>query len=158
MGEWTEPLRLLHFLAASVLFGTRLGGAYYLWRADRSGDPAVIGDVARNLLVAELVFTTPAVLVQLVTGLALAEASGLTLATPWLAAGLGLFTLVGLAWVPLLGLQVRIARIARDHAGAAGSLPVALRRPMRLWHVLEWPVFAAVIAIFWLMVFRPTLP
>ena len=155
MGDWADTLRLLHVLSASVLFGTRLGGAFYLWRADRGGDMAVIGSVASNVVVAEALVITPAVIVQLGTGLALAQTLGLPLATPWLAGGLALFAAIGVVWVPLVWLELRIARLAAGQADGVGRGPAPWARHMRLWHALEWPVLALVIGIFALMVFRP---
>lgn len=155
MAEWLGTLKLLHVVSASVLFGTRLGGAWYLWRAERGGDPAATAVVARNVLLAELLFTTPAAIVQPVTGLALARVLGIPLGTPWLAASLGLYVAVGLAWLPLLWMEYRLAVLARDCSATGQALPAAFRRLVRAWHALEWPVFAAVLVLFWLMVFRP---
>lgn len=49
----------------------------------------------------------------------------------------------------------------RDMAVAARgddmALPPLYRRYMRIWFALGWPAFLSVIAIFALMVFRPTL-
>lgn len=155
MGEWMATLKLLHVVSASVLFGTRLGGAWYLWRAERGGDAGAIASVARNVLLAELLFTTPAAIVQPLTGIALARALGLPLATPWLAWSLGLFIAVGAAWLPLLWLEYRIAAVARECHAHGRDLPPSFGRSVRAWHALEWPVFAAVLVLFGLMVFRP---
>lgn len=156
MTEWHEGLRLLHLLAAAVLLGLRLGGAWYLARALRSGETAVIANVARGGAIADLVITTPAVFVQLLTGLALADGLGLSLATPWLAAALGVFIAVGVLWLPLLWIEYRIAALASAPASAAAA-PPSMRRLATWWHVLEWAMLLGVLVLFWLMVYRPAL-
>lgn len=154
MTDWSEGLRLLHLLAAAVLLGLRLGGGWYLARALRSGDPAVVANVARGGLIAELVLTTPAVLVQLLTGLALADGLGLSLSTPWLAWALGVFIGVGVLWLPLLWIEYRIAVLA---SAADAAPPVSMRRWAVWWHILEWAMLLGVLVLFWLMVYRPAL-
>jgi uncharacterized membrane protein len=53
-------------------------------------------------------------------------------------------------------LQIRM----RDLAGAAvrdgTELPPLYHRYMRIWFILGWPAFAAIIAIFYLMVAKPS--
>ena len=156
MTDWQEGLRLLHLLAAAVLLGLRLGSGWSMARALRSGDPAVIANVARGGVIAELVLTTPAVLVQLLTGLALADGLGLTLSTPWLAVALGVFIMVGLLWLPLVWVEYRIAYLARAPAAGAAP-PQMMQRWTAWWHVIEWAMLLGVLALFWLMVYRPAL-
>ncbi len=154
METWLEPLKLLHFVGASVLLGTRFGGAYFLWRAHRSGRVAAVAQVAANVAWAELLITTPAVVVQLLTGLALVELRGLSLSVPWLATSFALFVGVGLVWAVIVFLQFRIAAMAESAYHEGVPLPPAHARAMRAWHVLEWPVLIAVLVLFALMVFR----
>lgn len=71
--KWT------HIIASTVLFGTGLGIAFFLWVAHRRGDPRVIAQTARTVVLADSVLTAPAVLVQLATGLWLASSLGLPL-------------------------------------------------------------------------------
>lgn len=158
MTDWHEGLRLLHLLAAAVLLGSRLGGGWYLARALRTGEAAVIANVARGGVIAELVLTTPAVLIQLLTGVALADGLGLSLSTPWLAGALGVFIAVGVLWLPLLWIEYRIAALASASAAARGvALPQTTRRWVAWWHVLEWAMLFGVLVLFWLMVYRPEL-
>lgn len=154
MTDWQEALRLLHLLAAAVLLGSRLGGGWYLARALRTGEAAVIANVARGGVIAELVLTTPAVLIQLLTGLALADGLGLSLSTPWLAWALGVFIAVGVLWLPLLWIEYRIAVLAQ---AADAAPPASMRRWAAWWHILEWAMLLGVFVLFWLMVYRPAL-
>ncbi len=158
MSDWLEGLRLLHLLGAAVLLGLRLGGGWYLARALRSGEPTVIANVARGGVIAELVLTTPAVLIQLLTGLALADGLGLSLSTPWIAVALGVFIAVGVLWLPLLWIEYRIVALASAAASATNAAsPPSMRRWVAWWHVLEWAMLFGVLVLFWLMVYRPAL-
>ena len=68
-------LLLVHVLSAAVLFGTGLGIAFFMVRAHRSGDPAIVAAVSRMVVAAYLVSPPPPV-VQPVTGVLLALARG----------------------------------------------------------------------------------
>ena len=46
-------------------------------------------------------------------------------------------------------------RLARTAADAGEPLPAAYHQLFRLWFAFGFPAFAAVIAIFWLMIARP---
>ena len=74
--EYYLPLKLLHIVSSTLLFGTGLGTAFYMWRADRSGDLMLLAATARNVVFADWLFTAPAVAIQPVTGLAMANALG----------------------------------------------------------------------------------
>ena len=36
--DYYLPLKLIHILSSTVLFGTGIGSAFFMWRADCSGD------------------------------------------------------------------------------------------------------------------------
>lgn len=88
-------LKLLHILSSTVLFGTGLGTTFSMWRAQRLGDPRVVAAVARNVVLADWVCTTPAVIVQPVTGLAMMHLLGSPLTAPWLRVSVVLYGIVG---------------------------------------------------------------
>jgi uncharacterized membrane protein len=156
----SEPyawIKALHILSFAVLFGTGLGTAFQMWAADRKGDLRAIAVVARQVVRADFLFTTPAVIVQPASGALLATIAGIDLFESWLVAAYLLYALAGICWLPVVVLQIRM----RDHAEAAvaaGQSPSPeYRRCMRLWFALGWPAFAAMIVILWLMVAKPEL-
>jgi uncharacterized membrane protein len=152
-----DTLKLLHIVSAAVLFGTGLGTAFQMWTADRTGDARVISAVAANVVRADLCFTTPAIIVQPLTGLSLLYSEGIDPLTSWLVAAYALYALAGACWLPVVWIQLRMRNLAKNAATRSEALPSEYRRLMRTWFVLGWPAFLAVLAIFWLMVTKPVL-
>lgn len=150
-------LKTVHILSSVLLVGTGFGSAFYLFFANRSADVRAQAVVGRLVVRADLWFTTPAAIVQPVSGVALAHMAGWPLATPWLALSLGLYAVAGACWLPVLWLQVRMARMAREAAASGGALPADYLRFARWWEGLGYPAFAAMLAIYWLMVNKPAL-
>ena len=149
-------LKLVHILSSTLLFGTGLGTAFYLWRAHRTGDCAFLAAVARNVVIADWAFTLPAVIIQPVTGLALAHLAGFPIVLPWIAGSLGLYVVVGACWLPVVWIQIQVARLSAQAARQGQPVPARVHRLMAWWYALGWPAFLGVIAIFWLMVFKPS--
>ena len=150
-------LKTAHIVSSVVLVGTGFGSAFYLFFANRSGDVRAQAVVARLVVRADLWFTTPAVVAQPATGIALAHMAGWPLATPWLAWSIALYLLAGACWLPVLWLQLRMARMARQAAAHGAALPAAYLRLARWWEGLGYPAFAAMLAVYWLMVNKPAL-
>ncbi|WP_071673621.1 DUF2269 family protein [Nioella nitratireducens] len=149
--------RWVHILSSTVLFGTGIGTAFQMVWAMRTGRVETVHSVASGVVWADWLFTTPAGIVQPLSGIWLIWLAGHPLTAPWLLLTYALYTLAFLCWAPVVHLQIRI----RDMAGAAWSagqpLPQEARRLYRLWFALGWPAFAALVGIFWLMVHRPPL-
>lgn len=148
-------VKWIHILASTLLFGTGMGIAFFMWMAHLRGDVRVIAAMARVVVIADACFTAPAVAVQLGTGIWLMRLMGLPLGVFWVKTALVLFFVVGACWVPVLWLQVRARNLARQAAADNEPLPPAYYRAMRLWFWLGWPAFLGVVAIFWLMVMKP---
>lgn len=149
--------KTVHILSATVLFGTGLGTAFHMWRADRTGDVRVIAAAARQTVLADWLFTAPAVIIQPLTGFLLIYEAGYALDEAWIMLSLGLYVLIGICWLPVVWLQIRMRDLAAAALNDGAGLPPLYRRYMRLWLALGWPAFLSVIAIFALMVFRPEL-
>jgi uncharacterized membrane protein len=148
-------LLYLHIVGGTVLFGTGLGIAFFLFVAVRSQDVRVIAGTLRAVVVADFLFTAPAVMIQLVTGVLLARELGMPLATPWLAESLALFGLVGLCWLPVVAMQIRMRAIVEAAVKAGGPLPAEFDNLYRTWFALGLPAFVGVLGILALMVFKP---
>jgi uncharacterized membrane protein len=155
MAEHYLWIKWLHVIGATVLFGTGLGTAFHFWIAQRREDPAAIAAAARSTVLADYVFTLPAAILQPVTGLALALVAGYPLTSTWLVAALLLYVLAGACWIPVVFIQLRLRGLAEKSVRDAVPLGAEFRRLARLWFLLGWPAFLAMIAILWLMVARP---
>lgn len=147
--------KLVHIMSGAVLFGTGAGIAFFMVWANRSRDAATIAPVARTVVVADYLFTASAVVVQPISGLIMIHTQGYGLTEPWLMAAYGLYVLIGVCWLPVVAIQHRLAKLATQAAATDAPLPDVYWRLYRTWFVLGWPAFAAVIAIYWLMVAKP---
>jgi uncharacterized membrane protein len=150
-------LKLIHVIGACVLFGTGLGIAFFMWMAHRSDDPGTIASTARIVVIADTVFTASAVILQPLTGAALARVMGYSLLEPWIVASFGLYLLVGACWLPVVWIQIKLRDLARTARDAGMPLPAQYHRLFRVWFILGWPAFAGVIAIFALMIAKPSI-
>ena len=148
-------LKLVHIISSTLLFGTGLGTAFYMWRADRSRNLTVIAAVSRHVVIADWLFTAPAVIIQPVTGLAMLHLAQIPLTTPWVIASLVLYGVTGLCWLPVVYLQIQVCRNARRLLQNSEELNAAHDHYMRRWYILGWPAFISVLLIFYLMVFKP---
>lgn len=121
-------VKYLHIISAIFLFGFGIGSYLYFIAANRTNNPAVISSVGGMVVWFDAWITTPAGVIQVVTGYALTSFMGQPLTAPWVLYSLGLFILVGLLWLPVLKLQQRI----RDMALAASTTGALLQAPYTL--------------------------
>lgn len=149
--------RFLHILSSTVLFGTGIGTAFQMVWAMRTGRVETIHSVASGVVIADWIFTTPAGLIQPLTGLWLIHLAGHPWDAPWLLATYALYLLAFAAWAPVLHLQIRIRNLAGEALASGTPLPAKARQLYRIWFALGWPAFAALVGIFWLMVSKPNL-
>jgi uncharacterized membrane protein len=148
--------KFVHLIGASVLFGTGLGIAFFMFMANRTGHAGVIAITSRFVVVADFIFTATAVVVQPLSGFALASAIGLSpFEESWIVWSLVLYVLVGLCWLPVVFIQIRMRNLAQDAAVNSEALPDEYRRLFRIWFWLGWPAFIGVLVIFVLMIWQP---
>jgi uncharacterized membrane protein len=149
--------KLAHVIGAAVLLGTGAGIAFFMLMAHRTGDARTIAAVARIVVIADYLFTAAAVVAQPLTGLLLANAAGYPLTSGWIVLSVALYLWTGAWWLPVVWMQGRMRTLAQAAAEAGEPLPAAYHRLFRLWFAFGFPAFAAVVAIFWLMIARPDL-
>jgi uncharacterized membrane protein len=150
-------LKTLHIVGATVLLGTGAGIAFFMLMAHRTGDPRVIAHTAGVVVIADALFTATAVVLQPITGGGLAILAGYPLFRGWVALSLALYVVVGLFWIPVVWIQLRMRDIARVAAAKSVSLPPSYFRLWRLWFAFGFPAFASVLVIVWLMTSKPNL-
>lgn len=67
-----------------------------------------------------------------------------------------LYLLTGAFWLPVVWMQMRMRDLAAAAASDGTALPDDYHRLFGLWFAMGFPAFAAVLAIFWLMIQRPS--
>ena len=147
-------LKTLHILSMVLLFGTGLGSAYYKWMADRSGNVAHIAVTNRHVVLADWCFTTPTVIFQPLSGVAMAMLAGMPLSTPWIATSLALYCFAGLCWLPVYWMQIRMQTLAAQAVADNTALPAHYWRMARWWFWLGVPAFTSMVLVVVLMVFK----
>ena len=140
-------VKLLHILSATVLFGTGIGTAYFMLRAYLSGHQTTLLHTSQHVVTADWLFTTPAVVVQLVTGLWLTHKLGIDFGSTWFRIVLGLYVFVGACWIPVVWIQIRVRNLL-----ASKAAPDQYRGLMHAWMLLGIPAFISVLILFYLMV------
>jgi uncharacterized membrane protein len=147
--------KYIHVMSSTLLFGTGLGSAFYLFFTNRSGDVRAIAIVARRVVWADWLFTTPTAIIQPLSGLYMVHLAGMPLTLSWIAWSLALFVVAGACWLPVVRLQIRMASMAERAVEEGTPLPARYWRYHNIWTALGFPAFIAFIAIFYLMVAKP---
>ncbi len=154
----TQPyfwIKTFHVIGAAVLLGTGFGSAFFKLWADRSKDLPAMTFTAKTVVMVDWIFTAPAVMLQLLTGLAMVWLGGFSLTEAWLVLTMGFFVLTGLCWLPALYIQIRCRDMAMESSRSGAALPDEYRRLSRLWFWLGVAGFTSVWIIVGLMVMKP---
>jgi uncharacterized membrane protein len=146
----------IHVVSSTLLFGTGLGSAFYMFFASRTEDARVIAVVAKYVVIADFLFTTPTILLQPASGLYMVYRAGFPLRSPWLLWSVALFLLAGAAWLPVVWMQIRMRDMAYDAMRREQPLPARYWRFLRWWVALGIVAFVALVVVFYLMVVKPT--
>jgi len=154
MMEYYLILKLIHILAAVVVTGTGAGIAFFMFMANRSNNAQAIYITAKHVILGDWIFTTPAVITQIITGILLMNIQGYSFSAPWFYWVVGLFSFIGLCWLPVLRIQYKLRELAKISVDSNLVTP-EFKSLMKTWTLLGIPAFTAIIAIFWLMVFKP---
>lgn len=150
-------LKWLHVLSSTVLFGTGMGIAFFKWITDRSDDVRAIRIINERTVWADWIFTTPAVILQPITGLGLVYVAGYPLFSVWIVWSTTLYLIAGACWLPVLWLQIKMRDIARKSDAENTPLPIEYWQLARTWFWLGVPAFGALLMVFWLMIVKPVI-
>jgi uncharacterized membrane protein len=153
--SWYLIVKTLHILSSVLLVGTGFGSAFYMYFANRSRNLAAQAVVARYVVLADWIFTTPTIFIQPLTGFLLVYWGGWPLTAPWLLWSMVLYVLAGACWLPVVWIQIRMKAIATESLRLGKELPHEYWRLARWWETLGYPAFFAMLAIYFLMVLKP---
>jgi uncharacterized membrane protein len=148
-------VKWVHILSSTLLFGTGLGSAFYMFFASRTRDPKVIAVVVRHVVIADWIFTTPTVVLQPLSGWYLVRLAGFPWSATWLSDSIVLYCFAIACWLPVVWLQVRMRNMARQAADRNEKLPERYWRYMAGCIVLGTWAFIAFVTVFYLMVAKP---
>lgn len=148
-------VKWLHVLSSTFLFGTGVGSAFYMFFTSRTRDPHAVATVAKYVVIADWVFTTPTVIFQPLSGFYLLHLGGMPLAMPWILWSIALYLLAGACWLPVVWMQIRMREMAREAAQAGRELPPRYWQYLRIWTALGVVAFGSLVVVFYLMVAKP---
>lgn len=147
-------LKTLHVLSATILIGTGAGIAFFMFMATRSKNIQAIYFTSKHVVLADWLFTTPAIITQLITGSLLMENLDYSYSSPWFYWAIGLFVFIGLCWLPVVVIQYRLRDLAKT-ASETNQLNPKFYKLMRIWTLLGIPAFSAIVILLSIMVFKP---
>lgn len=149
----------VHVAATTLFFANAVVGMLWERRSLASGRKDVILHTYETVAWLDARFSSPLILLSLVSGLMLGEIMGGMWEIGWLSAGFLLFLLSGLFWVVSdIPTQYRLKRLLAGLDPADPELPGEL---MRLLGLRWWISLAGVLplaAVFALMVYKPDIP
>jgi uncharacterized membrane protein len=145
----------LHILSSTLLFGTGLGSAYYMFFASRTRDPKVVAAVVRYVVLADWLFTTTTIVFQPLSGWYMAHLANIPLTTRWILWSFVLYLVAGACWLPVVWLQLRMRDMAQAAVHSDEPLPERYWHYLRIWVALGIPAFISLVVVFYLMVAKP---
>jgi uncharacterized membrane protein len=148
-------LKWIHIISSTILFGTGIGSAFYMFMANRGKELPAICFATRLVVIADWIFTTPAIIVQLITGVALVYVAGYEFSDFWVVGALALYFFAGACWLPVVWIQIRMRDMAKAALATGQPLPESYWRLDKWWIGLGALAFPAIIVVFWLMVHKP---
>jgi uncharacterized membrane protein len=148
-------IKTIHIISSVFLVGTGFGTAFYLFFANRSKSVEAIAVISKLVVKADWWFTTPAVIVQPLSGAWLIHTAGFPLDSLWIKASLALYLFAGVCWLPVVWYQLKMAKMALAAHETRSELPRLYWHYARRWELLGYPAFAAMAVIYFLMVMKP---
>ncbi|WP_411728537.1 DUF2269 family protein [Methyloglobulus sp.] len=148
-------LKWTHIISSVLLVGTGFGSAFYLYFIHRTRNTQAIAEVSRMVVKADFWFTTPAVVIQPLTGFAMILMAGYPMTQNWLLWTYSLYALAGVCWLPVVWLQLRMSNMATIALSSDTPLPARYWQYARYWEWLGYPAFISMLAVYGFMVFKP---
>lgn len=148
-------LKWLHIVSSTFLFGTGVGSAFYMLMTSLTKDVRAIAVVSRHVVLADWLFTTPAIIIQPLTGFYLIHLAGFSFTSSWVRWSIILYCVAAACWLPVVWIQIQMRRFAREAADRNDVLPKIYWRYLAIWVLLGIPAFFALVIVFYLMVAKP---
>ncbi len=131
------------------MIGTGLGSAFYLYITYKKSQFSTVKDVLNFVITADMIFTAPSVIIQLITGIMLSNMLGLTY-TNWFWVVLSVSFIVLILWLRAAFIQVKLKKLIENKT----ELPPRFHQLMKFWFYLGIPSFLGAVYIYYLMVYK----
>ncbi|WIO73161.1 DUF2269 domain-containing protein [Porticoccaceae bacterium LTM1] len=150
-------LKWFHIIAAIIVTGTGAGIAFFMLMAYRSGNWQAIAVTARHVVLADWLFTTPSIVVQIVTGVLLMSHLGWAFNSQWFIAVLVLYAVVAFSWLTVVKIQYQLRKLSAEVIAGRSTddTESSFKSLMRGWTLLGVVAFTTILVIVGLMVFKP---
>lgn len=149
-------VKWLHILSSTILFGAGVGSAFHMFVATVRGDVRHVAAVARVVVLADWLLTTPTAILQPVTGFYLMHLLRQPITSQWLWWSTVLYGVAIASWLPVVWLQMRMRDVAAESVACGDArLSRRYRRYFVWWTALGTIALVAFLAVFYLMVFKP---
>lgn len=148
-------IKTIHILTSTILFGTGIGIAFFMLRSAFTKNIHEKLYAARNTVLADYLFTFPAVIVQPLSGVALIHMGGFNWTDYWLSATYIIYFVAGLCWIPVVWIQIQLRNMVALSASNGTELPDRYHKLFKIWFLLGWPAFIGLVVVFYLMVAKP---
>lgn len=126
-----------------------------MFMANRRGNIEGIAFATRHVVIADWVFTTPSVIIQLISGYLLMRELGYDFTECWLQLAIGLYFFAGACWLPVVWMQLKMRDMALKALSADTALPANYWRMDKWWIGLGSLAFPSIMIVFYLMVVKP---
>ncbi|MCC3862121.1 DUF2269 family protein [Pseudemcibacter aquimaris] len=148
-------VKTIHIISATILFGTGMGIAFFMFCSHFSDNLFQKYYAAKNTVLADYIFTLPAVIIQPISGIWLIMEMGYDYFEFWLLATYIIYIVAGICWSPVVWIQIELKKMIAIAIKDKTELPQRYDRLFRIWFLLGWPAFIGLVAVFFLMVFKP---
>ncbi|MBT2724314.1 DUF2269 domain-containing protein [Bacillus sp. ISL-46] len=150
-----EFLLFLHVLGAVIFLGNIITAAFWKIRADIKGDPELIHNTVKNVMLADFIFTLPGLILIIVSGILMAVQAGYSMSgLNWLTLSLILFVFTGVLWFLLL---LPIQRSMIRHSAQSieeGDISKSYRKASRYWAIFGITATLLPVMILYFMIIK----
>lgn len=147
--------KTIHILSSTILFGTGIGIAFFMFRSMFTNNMHEKFYAAKNTVLADYLFTFSAVIIQPLSGVALIHMAGYDWTDFWLMATYVIYIIAGLCWLPVVWIQIELKKMVAEALESGEPLPARYHKLFKIWFLLGWPAFVGLVAVFYLMVAKP---
>lgn len=148
-------VKIIHIISASVLFGTGLSTAFYMFYVNQQKNVVLIAKATEQVVMADWFFTLTSGIIQAITGFILVYLKGYSLLSFWVLGSILGYVVAGGCWIPVVFLQMRCRDLAWEALSNNHPLSDLYKKYFSIWCLLGVPAFIALVGVFYLMANKP---